>query len=81
MFQRHVGLQQQQQGQVGLGRVLSHNVCNNEFLHLTFGYILQIVESKRQIEIFRMKASEMSTMSELKTEKNIHYNQFDLQYM
>ena len=28
MFQRHVGLQQQQQGRVGLGRVLSHNVCN-----------------------------------------------------
>ena len=27
MFQRHVGLQQQQ-GRVGLGRVLSHNVCN-----------------------------------------------------
>ena len=30
MFQRHVGLQQQQQqGRVGLGRVLSLNVCNN----------------------------------------------------
>ena len=28
VFQRHVGLQQQQQGRVGLGRVLSHNVCN-----------------------------------------------------
>ena len=32
MFQRHVGLQQQQQqGRVGLGRVLSLNVCNSVF--------------------------------------------------
>ena len=32
MFQRHVGLQQQQQGRVGLGRVLSLNVCNIKHL-------------------------------------------------
>ena len=31
MLQRHVGLQQQQQGRVGLGRVLSHNVCNKQY--------------------------------------------------
>ena len=43
----------------------------------SFVYILQIAESKRQIETFCMKAIEMSTMNELKTEKSIH-NPFDL---
>ena len=46
----------------------------NEFLHFTFVYILKIAESKRQIEIFCMKATEMSTMSEAKTGKKVHYN-------
>ena len=43
----------------------------------TFVYILKIARSKRQIEIFCMKATEMFVMSEVKTEKNTHCNQFN----
>ena len=64
----------------GLAFYTGTSCFNNEFQQLTFVYILKISESKRQIETFCMKAAEMSTMSELKTEKSIHvhYNQFDL---
>ena len=49
-------------------------------LHL-FTCILKIAESNGPVDqdtVFCMKATEMSTMSEVKTEKSIHYNQFDL---
>ena len=49
----------------------------NEVLHLTFVYLLKIAEPKTQIKIFCMKATELSPMSKLKTEKSIH-NPFDL---
>ena len=49
----------------------------NKFPLLTFVYIIKTAESKRQIEIFYMKATEMLKMSEVKTGKSIYYNQFD----
>ena len=56
MFQRHVGLQQQ--GRVGVGRVLSLNVCNNDNNETALHWDKWKRNIERQFRFFRLEDPE-----------------------